>query len=276
MENLDHLGDETLTLLYYGELTGADEVAARTHLGVCPACRRQHDELLRLFALVDNDLVPEPPPGFEAAVWRRLEPSLAAASGSSGETSGLSWRLRRWLAWPRPMRWSLAGAMAMVVVLAFVAGRMWERSPGEGTQASQDGDAVDVAGLRERVLLSALGDHLDRSEGVIVDLATAAPAAGLDISADQRRAVDLLASTRIYRRAALEAGDRNVAAVLEALERVLVEATMSPATPSAYELAALQARITKQELLFRLRAASLAVRDREGHSRRAAVPGAGV
>jgi hypothetical protein len=275
MDTRDHLGDEELTLLYYGELSGADEQEARDHLKACPSCRKQHDELLRLFAVVDAAAVPEPRPGFEADVWRRLKPTLSAAPKSPHEASGAFDRLRGWFTSPMPTRWVLAGAMSLIVV-TFVAGRLWERSTAQRTPVPQVAGTVDDAALRERVLLSALGDHFDRSEGVIVGLATAAPSAGLDIAADQRRAADLLAATRIYRRAAVEAGDRNVAEVLEALERVLIEVTVTPATPSAFELGALQARIEKQELLFKLRIASSAVREREGPSGRTGLPAPGV
>jgi hypothetical protein len=122
--------------------------------------------------------------------------------------------------------------------------------------------------LRERVLLSALGDHFDRTEAMLVELSGAAPGSRVSIAAEQRRAGDLLAATRLYRRAAVEAGDGNVADVLEALQRILVEITGSPSELSAFELEALQKRIENQELLFKLRVASSAVRDREHRTRR--------
>jgi hypothetical protein len=122
--------------------------------------------------------------------------------------------------------------------------------------------------LRERVLLSALGDHFDRTEAMLVELAGTAPGERVSIAAEQRRAGDLLAATRLYRRAALDAGDASVAEVLELLQRILVEVTGSPSELSSFELRALQHRIETQELLFKLRIASSAVRNREHHTRR--------
>ena len=132
------------------------------------------------------------------------------------------------------------------------------------SQATRDtGEA-----LRERVLLSALGDHFDRTEAMLVELAGTASGDRVSIAAEQRRAADLLAATRLYRRAAVDAGDSNVAEVLELLQRILVEVTGSPSELSAFELQALQQRIETQELLFKLRIASSAVRNREHRTRR--------
>jgi hypothetical protein len=117
------------------------------------------------------------------------------------------------------------------------------------------------------VLLSALGDHFDRTEAMLVELVGTPRGDRVSIAGEQRRAGDLLAATRLYRRAAVEAGDTNVADVLESLQRILVEVTGSPSELSAYELQALQTRIEKQELLFKLRIASSAVRHRESHTR---------
>jgi hypothetical protein len=274
MDTRTHLNDDDLTLLYYGELAGADEDAARTHLQSCPACRDRQGELLRLFALIDTSPVPEPAEAFEATLWQRLQPGVRAARPAGASTRG-AW-LHGWLSWGTPMRWALAGGMAAALVLAFAAGRIWEGGPRGAVAPPAVAGVPDAAALRERVLLSALRDHFDRSERVIVDLASAAPGAGIDLTGEQRRAADLLAATRIYRRAALEAGDAKVAEVLEALERVLVEVTVAPATPTTFELEALQARIDRQELLFKLRVSALAIRDREEDRTRAPLTAGGT
>ncbi|HSL21735.1 MAG TPA: hypothetical protein VK886_09375 [Vicinamibacterales bacterium] len=263
---MTHLTEEDLTLLYYGETSGGDERDARAHLASCAACRQAHDELLRLFAMVDSCPTPEPGPAFETEVWRRLQPALRAGAAAP-DTNGVLARLRGWLVPGGAPRWAVAGGIAMVLVLAFAAGRYWPDATRPSAPATQSAGAADQADLRERILLTALGDHFDRTQGMLVELASAAPSARVDISNEQRRAGDLLAATRIYRRAAIEAGDRNVADVLDSLERVLVEVTVSPAELSAFELQSLQKRIETQELLFKLRVAASTVRDREEAAR---------
>ena len=268
-----HVHEDDLTLLYYDELAEADARAARAHLEGCPQCRVRHTELARLLAMVGDTETPEPDAGFEAAMWRRLQPALRAARQPARTGgSGLGAWLRSWLSapaqGPAAGRWALAGGVAALVLAAFAAGRFWPAPPagpvGSPQAARDTGEA-----LRERVLLSALGDHFDRTEAMLVELAGTAPGERVSIAAEQGRAGDLLAATRLYRRAAVEAGDTNVADVLESLQRILVEVTGSPSELSAYELQALQARIEKQELLFKLRIASSAVRNREQGARRA-------
>jgi hypothetical protein len=260
-----HVGEDDLTLLHYGELAASDEREARAHLEGCASCRAKRQELECLLAMVDGSEVPEPDATFESQVWRRLQPALRAAGPPA--RAGMMDRLRAWLSMPATGgRWALAGGVAVLVMAAFVAGRFWPAPPAGPDAPLSAQQAPDV--LRERVLLSALGEHFDRTEAMLVELAGTAPGDRVSIAAEQRRAGDLLAATRLYRRAAIEAGDANVADVLDSLQRILVEVTGSPSDLSAFELQALQKRIETQELLFKVRIASSAVRDREHRARR--------
>jgi hypothetical protein len=274
-----HVHEDDLTLLYYDELTAAEAGAARAHLERCPECRTRQAELARLLTMVGDTETPEPEAGFEAAMWRRLQPALRAARPPARATAGagIGVRLRAWLSGPMlgpaqgpaqgSGRWAFAGGVAALVLAAFVAGRFWPATPSEPTGPQLA--AVDTGeALRERVLLSALGDHFERTETMLVELAGTASGERVSIAAEQQRAGDLLAATRLYRRAAVDAGDTNVAEVLELLQRILVEVTGSPSELSSFELQALQHRIESQELLFKLRIASSAVRNREHRTRR--------
>ena len=263
-----HVHEDDLTLLYYDELAAADKRDVQAHLEACAACRARQAELAGVLALVDDSDVPEPDVAFESQVWRRLQPALRAERRPA--RVGLGARIAAWLTPPAPGRWAMAGGIAALVVAAFVAGRLWPTSPLDPAVPQSAEQAV--GSLRERVLLSALGDHFDRTEAMLVELAGTTPGEHVSIAAEQRRAGDLLAATRLYRQAAVEAGDTNVADVLESLQRILVEVTGSPSELSAYELQALQARIEKQELLFKLRIASSAVRNREQGARRPGPP----
>jgi hypothetical protein len=268
-----HVHEDDLTLLYYDELAPADAGEARTHLDSCAECRARQEELGRVLAMVDDSDVPEPDATFESQMWRRLQPALRAARGPARAPGhlGLVERLRAWLSPQTSGRWELAGGLAALVLVAFVAGRFWPAAP-VGPAASPPSAAQTVDALRERVLLSALGDHFDRTEAMLVELVGTPRGERVSIAGEQQRAGDLLAATRLYRRAAVAAGDTNVADVLESLQRILVEVTGSPSELSAYELQALQTRIEKQELLFKLRIASSAVRNREHGARRTGLP----
>lgn len=261
-----HLAADDLTLLHYDELPAADAARARTHLEACAACRAQLTELRQVLAMVDRCPVPEPGAAFEAQVWRRLQPALRAERAP--DRQGLLERLRALLV-PRGPRWAFAAGAVALVLVAFAAGRFWEGARREAAAPAQ-ADVRTPDDLRQRILAAALGDHLDRAQGLFVDLASLDARAETDLSGERQRAGDLLAASRIYRRAATEAGDRAAAQVLEEIERALVEVTVGPARPSAFELQSLQQRIEDQELLFKLRVASSALRQREHTTRRPA------
>src|SRR5260221_676848 len=125
-------------------------------------------------------------------------------------------------------------------------------------------DAVGTSGpVRERILLVAVGDHLERSQVILLELLNADPQAPLDVTGEQRSAQDLLASNRIYRQAAMRTGDAGVAHVLEELERVLVEVASGPSELGPGDLAALRRRIESQGVLFRVRVVGSQIRERE-------------
>jgi hypothetical protein len=74
---------------------------------------------------------------------------------------------------------------------------------------------------------------------------------------------DLVAAGRLYRETAKQNGDLELTTVLEDLERVLVDVAGSPERMNASDLKSLRARIEDDSLLFKVRALTTAVRERE-------------
>jgi hypothetical protein len=107
--------------------------------------------------------------------------------------------------------------------------------------------------VKERILLLVLGDHFDSSERMLVELANANPKEGLDISSEQKRSEELLASNRLYRQTATHNGDRRAASVLDDLEPLLMQIANSPSRLSPAELTELQKRIEAKGILFKVR-----------------------
>ena len=149
--------------------------------------------------------------------------------------------------------WALA--TAALVVMAFLTGRLVnQREQQNAAQRVEAGTRVSVdESVRERVLLIAVGDHLERSQMVLVELSNAATRDELDISAERQLADDLVASNRLYRQTAQQIGQANVAGVLDELERVLVEVARGPSTVSMEQLADIQQRIESQGILFKVK-----------------------
>ena len=112
-----------------------------------------------------------------------------------------------------------------------------------------------------RILLTSVADHLDRSERVLTDIMNASDRG--DISTEQRWASDLLDASRLYRQDAVDAGEQSVASVLDELERSLLEIVHSPSRISAADLEQIRRRIDAAALLFKVRVMSDELRQRE-------------
>ncbi|HZC66414.1 MAG TPA: hypothetical protein VE545_07555, partial [Candidatus Dormibacteraeota bacterium] len=151
-----------------------------------------------------------------------------------------------------PRHLMAAAAVAVLVVVAFFAGRKTGGPIATPEIASSGG-----ASMREKVLLLAVEEHLGRSEMMLTELSnTEANRSGaqlIDISAEQKRAEDLLGENRLYRQTAMEQGDTAVASVLDELERVLLDVSHTPDQVSAAQLLAIQQRIEADGILFKVR-----------------------
>jgi hypothetical protein len=148
----------------------------------------------------------------------------------------------------------------MLLLSAFLVGRLSRRSDVLASQQQ----------VRERVLLVAVGDHLERSQMVLAELSNAPEQKGrLDISDERELAAELVDDNRLYRETARTTGDTAVASVLDDLERVLLEIAHSPSEISSAQLADLQQEIESRGLLFKVRVLGSNVRDEESKPVRA-------
>jgi hypothetical protein len=244
-----HLNDDDLVLHYYGEMPTGDESRAESHLSACGDCQANYAKLQRVMAFVDSAPAPDAAPGFERIAWARLEPALHRPH-------------RGWLSWFvfSPVRLAFTAGIVILIGAAFMAGRMTRTAGPAG--AAQSAETV-----RERILLVDLGEHLDRTQMMLVELVSAPPSddsgGSVDISLEQSRAEQLVSANRLYRQTAASTGDAAMASVLDELERVLVDIAASPATVSQEDLDSVRRRIDSKELLFKVRVVSSQVRDRQ-------------
>jgi hypothetical protein len=256
-----HYSEEDFILHHYGE--HGDSAAIAEHVKHCEPCREQMLLIRRVLGAVDRNTLPVPARGdqYGTEVWNRLRPRLPAE-----RTSWTSRLFPGWQAWPQ---WAAAGAFAVLLIAAFIAGRY---SPREGTAPTAPTPAMAAAPapeqIRERVLLVAVGDHLDRSQMVLAELVNALPEskaarAPVDISNEQQWARELVASNRLYRQTAAQTGESNVESVLDELEPILLEIAHSPSSMTAAALDELRERIEAQGLLFKIRIVGSNVRQRE-------------
>jgi len=247
-----HISEDELILRYYGESERADEARIEQHLESCAACRVADQQLRRVMTLVDSAAPVEAPLGFERNAWARLEPALEPQSK------------RGWFVWIPQL--ALGGGVAALVLVAFMAGRF---SGGDSVAMPASSPALAAADAPERVLHAEVGDHLDRTQMMLVELANAETDQADVLAGEQGRAVDLVAANRLIRQSAEQSGDIVIAEVLEDLERVLLEIANAPTDATSNELTGLQSRITDEDLLFRLRVIASEMRRRTLNDREA-------
>ena len=247
---MNHLSEEQLILHYYGEPgEPGDALACEHHLEECGDCRALYASLERVLNVVDSLRVPERSAEYGAAVWRRIERGIEHSAGARRRTL---WTLPAW--W----RWAAAGAaFAALMATAFVAARSYPRPNRAAQMAASDPQTG------ERVLLAAVGDYLERSQMVLIELSNANPKGSLDISAEQERAGGLVTETRLYRQTAARTGDARITGVLDELERVLVEITHAPSNITQPQLEEMRQRLEAEGILFKIRVLGANVRKQE-------------
>jgi len=244
---MNHLTEEQLILHYYGE--EGETLAAEQHLEACEECRAVYGSLQRVLNVVDSMPVPSRSASYGAEVWGRIESRIPGR------------RRFRWATVPA-WRWATAGAVfAGLMVAAFMAGHYY---PGAVRRAgSIYGPVADNKQVRERVLLVAVGDYLERSQMVLIELANANPKGTLDITSEQERAADLITENRLYRQTADHTGDAAVSSVLDELDRVLLEIAHAPSKWAPADMAKFRQRLEAEGILFKIRVLGSNVRNQE-------------
>ena len=214
--------DDDLVLRYYDEPDAPTEQGIRDD----PTAAKAYRELESILDQADDFEVPDPGPDFEERMLARLRARAEAAPV-------LPMRRRRSLP-----RLALLGSLAAMLLLAFLVGR-WSRS----------GEPVPVE-VRERVLVVAVGGHLEETRRLLVEVAHRR--GGDDLEAERRRADSLVVANRLYRNSLTDDPEAPLTRLLEDVESTLLEIANAPDRVSAADLASLQRLIAKRGLLVRI------------------------
>ncbi len=140
--------------------------AAEQHLEECEECRALYGSLQRVLNVVDSLPVPERGPDYGAEVWRAHR-APACRRGA------------RYLP-GAPFRG--AGPAAGAALAGLLVRRSWQDAFIRRLARLQPMAAAADPQIGERVLLVAVGDYLERSQMVLIELANANPHGPLDIS----------------------------------------------------------------------------------------------
>jgi hypothetical protein len=282
---MNHCSDDDLVLHFYGE----DE-RPRSHLAACVECASRYRALTAVLQTVGTLDVPERGDQYGLEVWqgirhrlperapwwligtplRRSGGQVGTPLRRSGRQEGTPLRRsgrqvgtplrrsgRQGLWWP----WAAAAAAAVVLLaVGFTAGRIWQ--PDSAPQVAEAPPTLSDDERARRVLLLTVADHLDQSDRVLTDVVNAP--GGIDISSEQAWAVDLVAASRLYRQEAVEVNETSLAAVLDEIERTLLEIVHRPSTVTDADLNEIRRRVDSAALLFKVRVMSSELRELTG------------
>lgn len=212
---MEHVNQEDLVLLYYGE-PGADQ--ARVHVEECAVCRTEYQALQRLLNTMDAGTVPERDADYGRRVWERVSARARART--------YTWRAMG----------AIAAGLLLGIALQFGGGK-------PATVATIEPVKDDVA---TRVLEAALESHFESSRLVLMEIVNQQ---GTSQMWSRETAEDLLADNRLYRQTAESMGQVETERLLEDLEEVLVEVAHAP-VGSAASTVDLRRRIESKGVLF--------------------------
>ena len=235
--NKNHLSEEQIVLHFYGD--AEDASAVEQHLTLCDECRGEFARVQTMLKQIEPTEVPEPAPVFEEKTWLNIRDRLPEKGSFLKRLFGAQ------------QKWAFAGVLALLLVGAFLAGRFWPRPTQPQNIAGKSGQPVQVN--PQGVILVAVGDHLERSQMLLLEIMNSSAKGTVDFSTEQAKARDLLDNNHLYRVSAQQNGDPQVARLLDQLGRVLAQVANGPAEVSQTDLEQVRHSIQAEDLLFKVR-----------------------
>jgi hypothetical protein len=273
---MNHLTEEELVEKYYG----TDEGGAGVHLRECAECAAAFRVLEIDLAAMRPAAVPERDANYGDAIWQRVSSRLSQrgavlseaewAEGLSGgevpqglkpglfkwETNGttevvpLRERLPRGYRLWRGMAY--AAGCAVLVAAAFYGGRVYEHWQHEKS-VEQNAKVHAPAAAAPKVVVVVLGDHLDRSERLLVELKHADADSPELVNPLRQEARELLAANHVFRDDAEKEGDPALTEALSHLDTLLNEVAYQQGGLDAAALERIKDEMNADGLLFEVR-----------------------
>jgi hypothetical protein len=265
--NAQHLTQDDLVLYRYQE--SPDAAAVERHLEACRQCRDEYAALERVLGLVETGLVtshvPEPAASYERQVWMHVERRITEdAANRASRRWWMFWRAEGLGGYGLVPQLALAATIVLLLAGSFFIDRtVRPSSPGAPLRPSISPAGETAGNARGRVLFAAVGEHLQRSELMLVEFNNVEADGPIDLTPQQAWAEDLVSENRLYRQSAADAGEAQMVSMLDDLERVLLEVAHAPERADGEELQRLRTRLDTQDLLFKVRVAGAGLRARE-------------
>jgi hypothetical protein len=233
---MNHLTEEQMIEYHFHPSANEPIAGVEDHLKSCPQCAASYAALESDLTEWRQPATPERGASYGRQVWNSISPSLPAYPPP-----------RRWFGIGVRMGLVYATACAVLLTGAFVAGRQWERRKQELTAHSSPDQN------KQKVILVVLGDHLDRSERLLVELKHADASSAETVAPIRDEARTLLAANRVCRKDAAQMGDPALAGALDHLDALLTELSSQQEPLDAATINRLQSEMNSDSLLFEVR-----------------------
>ena len=235
---MKHLTEEELVEKFYG----AQTLEADAHLQECMECAAA-------FAVLESDLaamrpvvVPERDENYAERMWGRVEGALPPRRRKESRRPRLA--LWRGLAY--------AAGCAVLVAGAFYGGRVYEQRE-QQKQVEARVKERPAPPAQPRVVVVVLGDHLDRSERLLVQLKHADAEDPELVNPLRDEARSLLAANHEFRDDAEKEGDPALTQALSHLDKLLTELATHPGGLDSAALERIKGEMNADGLLFEVR-----------------------
>lgn len=255
MKQMKHSSPEGLVEMYYSEAAPGEIEGAKQHVEECADCAAAYRSLesdLKVLGILEP---PERDESYGKQMWHRVAAELPAAAGFPAAVERTHavlrpariWRSRMWIGL------SYATGCAVLAAAAFYVGTVWEHQQHLKQEAAREEHLKGTAAEKPRVVVVVLGEHLDRSERLLVELKHADADNQELVKPLRDEARELLAANHVFREDADKSGDPALSQALDKLDTLLKEMANEPGGLNGASLERLQHEMTNEGLLFEVR-----------------------
>jgi len=255
---MKHLVEEELIGQAYGE----GPAGAGQHLAACDECAQAYADLKSDLAEMKPIEAPERDAAYGERVWDAIADALRIQDVPLQEQPR-----KRWLGfgpafgfgagWMRGL--SYAAVCTLLLAGGFYAGQRWQQGK---TQITAESKPPQARRNPRPIVVVVLGDHLDRSERLLVELEHV-DAGNADMVPPLRdEARSLLAANRICKTDAEKVDDPALQTALDHLDHLLNELANQPGGLNAESISRLKDEMDSDGLLFEVRVLRSRARNR--------------
>jgi hypothetical protein len=235
---MKHLSEVGLVEHYFGDPGSRSFRIAQRHVEGCSECAEDGKRLSEDMKVMQGMDYKELSADYGESVWRRVASALPALPIEEAPTRRFNW--------VRGL--SYAAACGVLVLAAFQVGRVWEHG-----QRPRITVAKTPAPVERQVVVVVLGDHLDRTERLLVELKHADGEDAEVVNPLREEARSLLAANHVFREDADKSDDAALKKALDHLDHLLTDVAYEPGGLNPASIARLQKEMTADGLLFEVR-----------------------